>query len=302
MEVENIINLRDRVFQSIILFCLSLIFYPTIRGFCLGQIQVWINTIFTICIWLWITGRKKETGFLIGVMCLIKPQYSLIFIWAIFRRQWGFVKRFAIILIIGLSLSIVIFGIENNLDYIRVLSFISKHGEGFHPNQSINGFLNRLLFNGDNLDFSLNSFPPFNIVVYIGTITTSLILILYALFRPLKSLLIASSVDFFIICITATIASPIAWEHHYGIILGIYAFLFPPLLKTNCLNNSLLFLGLSYILSSQYFPIIDALTYNTMFNFLQSYLLVGGLMLLTYLYWIESNQLKTTIFENSIDK
>lgn len=292
VEVENS-SKKNQIFQSLLLFSLSLIFYPIMRAFGIGQIQVWINALFTISVWCWITNRKRETGFLVGVMCLIKPQYSLIFVWALFRKQWGFVKAFTVTVFIGTSLSFLLFGVKNNLDYLKVLSFISRHGESFHANQSINGILNRLLFNGDNLGFSHNSFPPFNIWVYTGTILTSLILVFYSLFRRVKTFSKGNTLDFFIICITATIASPVAWEHHYGITLGIYAFLFPPLLKTQNLSKPLLYLGISYMLSSQYFPIINRLTYNTLLNLLQSYLFFGGLMLLAYLYWIEICQTKS---------
>ena len=43
------------------------------------------------------------------------------------------------------GLSLFRYGLHNNLAYLDVLSFLSKHGESFFANNSVNGILNGYL-------------------------------------------------------------------------------------------------------------------------------------------------------------
>jgi hypothetical protein len=201
-----------------LLLCLVFTFYPVIKAYTLGQIQAWINSLFAIFFWCWMKKRKGISGVIVGAMCLMKPQYSIILLWGLLRKQWTFTLAFATTTLTGILVAILLFGIGDNISYLNVLSFISKHGEAFYANQSINGLLNRLLFNGDNLNFDPHSFPPFNPWVYFGTIISSIALISAALLQP-KQNQKGSITDLSIVALTCTIASPIAWEHHYGILL-----------------------------------------------------------------------------------
>lgn len=275
----------DLPIRYVFLCCLILIFYPVVKAYSLGQIQVWINSLFTIVFWCWMKERKGVSGVLLGVICLIKPQYSIIFLWGLLRKQWSFTLAFAITTITICLFSFSIFGVAEHINYLSVLSFISKHGEAFYANQSMNGLLNRLLFNGNNLNWQY-SFPPFNPWVYIGTTITSLTLIGMALLPPKKANEKAGIIDFSIIALTCTIASPVAWEHHYGILLPIYAFLLPGILLNQKIFGRLTipYLYTSYVLSSHYFAISKKLALTPLLNIAQSYLFIGGLMLLVCLY------------------
>lgn len=131
----------------------------------------------------------------------------------------------------------------------------------------------------------------FNLFIY-TTILTSILFISCALFRPIKASEHGGIVDYFIIYISTTITSPIAWEHHYEILLQMYAFIFPPLLKKSHLSTHLVFLISIYILTSQHIAFINEMTSKTMFNFLQSYIFFGALMFIVYLYWVERTKFK----------
>src|SRR5262249_27549320 len=156
------------------------------------------------------------------------------------------------------------FGLADHLDYLRVLSFMSQHGEGYYPNQSINGLLNRLMSITEprlyaNLEFFPDRFPPFNPWVYGGTLIAAVLVLLTALF-PLPTLRRVRGregwgrdrvIDFCIMALSATIASPIAWEHHYGILLPVFAVL----LATAPASRGLLtWLAASYVLTSTFLP------------------------------------------------
>jgi hypothetical protein len=91
-------------------------------------------------------------------------------------------------------------------------------------------------------------------------------------------------VDFSIMALCLTMASPIAWEHHYGILLPIFAFLAPTLLERRVLGAlTIPVLCTSYLLSSSYFHVAKRLA-ATPLNVLQSYLFFGALLLLVFLH------------------
>ena len=81
-----------------------------------------------------------------------------------------------------------------------------------------------------------------------------------------------------------TMASPIAWEHHYGILLPILALLGPLFwfskTKFNTRYYQVIFIVL-YLISGNLFPLLRELAY-TYWNFVQSLLLfaAGGVFLL----------------------
>jgi alpha-1,2-mannosyltransferase len=294
---RNHINKIDLITRNILLVILGLTFYPVMLAHNAGQIQVWINTLFAVLFWCWLQEKKATSGVIAGIMCLIKPQYSIILIWAILRKQLSFVAAMSVTILSGLLVSILVFGITDNLNYLSVLSFISKHGEAYYPNQSINGLLNRLLFNGNSLTFDEHSFPPFNIFVYVGTVITSIAFLSLALYPPRKSKEKGSITDIAIFVLTCTIASPVAWEHHYGILLPIYAFLLPSLLKRQIFGKfTIPYLCLSYFFASNYFAIARQLANLKVLNILQSYLFFAALMVLICLYVLRSD--KTNKDEN----
>ena len=285
----------DTLIRNIALICLSLTFYPAMKAYSLGQIQTWLNSMFTIVFWCWMNNEGKLAGGLTGVMLLIKPQYLIIMIWGFLCRRWSFVISSLSVFLGGLLISLCLFGFANHMDYLKVLSYISKHGEAYYPNQSINGLLNRLFFNGSAMKWEGDAFAPFNIFVYLGTALSSAILVGLALLGAVKSKEKGNILDLAIVALSCTIASPVAWEHHYGILLPIYAFLTPLLAKQPILGKlTFPLLGLAYVLSSNYLPIFNKVAGVAVLNILQSYLLFASLLLLAYLYILKLRKIRLT--------
>jgi hypothetical protein len=215
-------------------------------------------------------------------MCLVKPQYGVLVVWGAMRRQWRFVWAAAVTGGAGLAASVWLFGFANHLDYLRVLSFISRHGESFYANQSVNGLLNRLLGNGNSLSFEPNAFAPYHPVVYAVTTAGSLAFLGLGLFGPRRPEGRGSALDFGTAALAATLASPVAWEHHYGILIPLYAVLFGDLCRAPRRRWGLALLGISYALTGNFFAVLNR-TADTPFNFLQSYVLAGALLTLALL-------------------
>jgi alpha-1,2-mannosyltransferase len=262
----------------------TLTFYPVVKAFTLGQIQVWINAIFAVALLAWMLRWQALSGVLIGLISLAKPHYGLFLVWAALRSEWRFVVACIATGCLGLAASVAAFGLTDHLDYSRVLLFMFQRGETFYPNQSINGFLNRLMSIHQpelygNLEFFIDRYAPFNAWIYGLTVAAALLVLLAAL-SPRPDLKQNHALDFCTMGLSATMASPIAWEHHYGILLPIFA-----VLLVGALGNrrQLIALGICYLLASNYFPITQLLA-GSLLNIGQSYVLAAVLVVLALLY------------------
>lgn len=261
----------------------TLTFYPVMKAFTLGQIQVWLNAIFALSLLGWLTGRKTTSGVLMGLICAIKPHFGLFLIWAMVRREWYFMIACGTTILIALVASLATFGWADNVDYLRVIAHLAERGEAYFPNQSINGLLNRLMSIGDpahynNLAFNINEFPPFTPWIYRTTVISSAIILLAAIARRGGEQDRAR--DFCRMAVSLTIASPIAWEHHYGVLLPVFAVILPGEIED---RRRALWLAVAYVLVSTFIPAANLLA-ATPLNVMQSYVLAGAFVLLVLLY------------------
>ena len=269
---------------------LTLTFYPIVKGFTLGQIQTWINLLLALGLLSWMAGRPARAGALVALPCLVKPQYGILLLWGLSRRRWAFSAAFAGTVGGALALSVGMLGFADHRDYLWMLAYVSRHGESFFANQSVNGLLQRLLHNGPNLDWSEDTYPPFNPWVYGGTLMSSAGLILCALFWRRNEHRGASSVDLMLGMLTCVMASPVAWDHHYGILLPFYGVMLPALLRRPVFGKMTLpLIGMCYVMTSTYFGIAQH-TASSAWNVLQSYVFLGGVLVLVLLYRLRSAQ------------
>ncbi|MFM9846907.1 MAG: glycosyltransferase family 87 protein [Hyphomicrobiaceae bacterium] len=264
---------------------LALTFYPLVKGFSLGQIQVWINGAFAVALLAWVMRWRTFSGVLVGAMSLIKPHYGLMVVWALLRGEIRFASACGATISLGVAVSIARFGWANSIDYLSVLSFLSQHGEAFYPNQSVNGLLNRLMGTFDpvnyvSLDLPPGKFPPFTPWIYALTLVTSAAILLSGFLHRSAPSDPPRLLDFAAMALSCTMASPIAWEHHYGILLPIYAVALAHALDSRA---RLAWLGISYVLVSTFIAAANMLA-ATPLNVLQSTGLAGAVIILVLLH------------------
>jgi hypothetical protein len=274
---------RLRIPRIIIVAVMTLAFYPFIKGFTLGQVQLWINAIFAAALLLFAVEWRIGSGFLVGMLSLLKPHYGLIALWGLRNREWPFAAALLIAGVTGLGISVWTFGLANHLDYLSVLSFMSERGESYYPNQSVNGLLNRFIGRSfpelyHNADYGNGGFPPYNGWVYWPALFVSAAILISALWR--QSGESNRLVSLCLMAVSVTIAAPIAWEHHYGLLLPVYAIAFSRLAAS---RHGLLWLGLSYLLVATFIAAARLLA-PTVLNIFQSYMLFGSLILLALLH------------------
>jgi hypothetical protein len=210
---------NQRLFIRLSIFVIGLLFYPVVKAAELGQLQMLLAFLWTLTLYLWMRNRQELSGCCMALLCVVKPQFVVFLIWALLRRHWRFfIPMLALTLVTQLA-SIVLFGWHNEVEYLTVVSYLSHHGEVFYPNQSVNGVLQRLMNTADSLTWDALGFPPFNSVVYAGTAVSSAVFLAAGLFLPVLRRWRDSNLDIIFFGLVATVASPIAWEHHYSYFL-----------------------------------------------------------------------------------
>lgn len=207
----------------------GVLFYPLMRGVRLGQVQTLLTALSATALWLWGSGRERGAAALLGVEALFKPHYAAALAFLLWRRRFAPAAVGALVVLAGTIAALVTFGWQAHVDYLGALSFLSQRGESFAANQSMNGLLGRIAGLSDprhnNAEWSLH-FPPFVPWVYGGTILAALVLLTFAIARrPPAEGRLSSTADLGTALLGITMASPIAWEHHYGLLFPLLALL-----------------------------------------------------------------------------
>ena len=198
----------------------ALTFYPLVKAYSLGQIQAWLNPLFATVMLAWMLGARGIAGAALGLMCLVKPTYGLLFVWGAVRQELRFVASGAVVIASGLALSLWRYGLHDHLEYLRVLSFIGRRGEAFYANQSINARPEPLAVQRRQPRMAVSRLRPRAPGRLRGhgrrirRLRCRRALAPHARRRHRHRSSIAA--------LATTLTAPLAWEHHYGILLPIW--------------------------------------------------------------------------------
>ncbi|WP_158942193.1 glycosyltransferase family 87 protein [Granulicella sp. S190] len=263
---------------AVVLACVGC--YPLIKGYALGNAQTLLSFGFTLMLFLWTAGREREAAVVAAMLAFVKPQYVLLLVWMAVRRRWGAMWAFLICSAVLLGMSVAVFGWRNNLDYVGVLASLSHKAQSHYANQSMFGTLNRMIFNGENLGYTPHVYTPYVAWVYRTTLLTSLVLVAGVLLFPWGKMR-SSTADLAAMGLASVAASPMAWEHHYGIVFGIFAWFW---FSYGCWEVKRPWLwGLSFFLCDNFLSATNLLADKRGLNVLQSYMYLGALLLLVLL-------------------
>jgi hypothetical protein len=266
-----------------------LFFYPLIRGYTLGQIQTWLTFGLVLSFVLWFYEKKLGTGIALGLIAAVKPHIGIAFLWALVRREWRMAFAMGATAATLTVLSLFAFGIQVHFEYLDLLSYLSKRGESFHYSHSVESMLLRLTQNGNNLEWD-GTHTQVKYVPWLHWIATASSLVILALpfaLRPSISKL-ESQVDYSILLLAVTMASPVAYEHHYGVLTIIFLCAGVLWLHFGSAHRwTGILLAICYALSTNLFPVVDRLA-DSSWNVLQSYLLWSSLLMLALLYRLKS--------------
>ena len=272
-------------------FLIAVRFYPNSLAFQLGQMQILLGLLVLLSCMALLNKRCFIAGCLIAAGATVKPQLALLGLLALWQRDWRFLGGFAIVVGSALALSIALYGWDNNLDYLKVLTFLSQHGEYHHLNQSINGILNRWLYQGPSVDrdpdnpIPNSAFPPYIPMVYLSTILSSLLMMLIPFAIRVTNSGMSKMLAFCLAIVLFTMASPIAWVHHYNVLLPAYVVAVRASLDRFDNKQTLFLLATSLVLTG--LPLMPPFGSTLLaLNLPQSHVFLGSSILAGVLLWI----------------
>ncbi len=256
----------DRGLRAALVFGLTLGAYPVLKAYSLGQMQVFVNAAVAGFVWCWVTQRRRAAGVLVVLMAAVKPQLGVLWLWGLVRRQWDFVGAAAVAGLLVLGVSLALYGFASHVDYLSVASHVGRLGEAYWPNQTMNGLLHRWLGNGNSAVWDPHVYPPYHAGIHAATwLSTAGLIGLACLTRARPA---GSALDVAAVVLAATLASPIAWEHHYGVMPALFAVTAVPWVRRFG-GVGALALAVTVVWMGQYWHGLDALT-DTSWNGLQS--------------------------------
>ena len=251
--------------------------YPLLKGYALGNAQTFLSLGFIVMLYLWTAGRERSAGVVAALLTMVKPQFVLLLVWMAVRRRWGAMWAFVACATVVMAVSIAVFGWHNNLDYLAVLAGLSHIAQSHFANQSMFGTINRMIFNGENIGYTPYVYTPYIPWVYRVTVLTALLIVGAVLVFPWGRLR-GSTADIAAMGLASVAASPMAWEHHYGIVVGIFVWVW---FAYGCWQQkSPWLLGVAFFLTMNFLAATNLLADKRGWNVLQSYMYFGALLLL----------------------
>lgn len=257
-------------------FAAVLLCYPLLKGYALGNAQTFLSFGFTALLLLWSDEKERASGATAALLAFVKPQYALLLVWMVVRRKWNAAAAFVAIALLLLGLSCLVFGWNNNWDYLHVLAGLSRKAQSHFANQSMFGTLNRMIGNGENLGYTPLVYTPYIRWIYVTTVATALLLVGAVLLFPWGKLR-GSAGDLGAMGLVSVAASPMAWEHHYGIVPGVLAWIWFAYGSEQAKRPWVL--GLAAFLTMNALLGFNRLAPFHGWNVLQSYMYLGALLL-----------------------
>jgi len=271
MDILKSCSRLDRWLVRGLIAALVFTFLPLINAFFLGQVQTLLNFLLIASAFLWLRNRRIAPGILIGLTCWLKPQMALFLLWGALRRQWSFTVSLAAVLLAGVALSLAVFGWHNSVEYLTVLQYLSRHGDALSTNQSMNGLLHRVMHVGSPVTW-IYGYPPYSRAIYLATLISSAVIVFAALFVPMLREMVSTTQDFLLFAMATVMASPIAWEHHYGVFFVVFLLWMPMAFQRMTVFVPLL--GIYLLMTDNWAPFAPLM--YTRWTFLISHIYYGG--------------------------
>lgn len=188
-----------RLIDFITVFILSFLSFPVKFTLGMGQVNF-------LALVLLLLAMRYKSGFLLGLLCIIKPHFLL------FLPLFGVrtILIAAVTLAAGALLTGLAFGWNQYLSYIHSLSqLLVFSGREIYYNQGLGAFLSRLLHNG-----------------LAGDLTLWISLLLIAVYAWVVYQNKISGFRAILLCIPVfLLVEPLSWQHHYVFLLPVYVWL-----------------------------------------------------------------------------
>jgi alpha-1,2-mannosyltransferase len=195
-------------------------FHPVWHHLKIGQSSLLVLLLLTATFALLRSRRETAAGLILSGAILLKLTPGILLVLLAAHRRWR-AAWVALAGVIGLSLaSSIVVGIGPQVTYFAKMVPMLGAGTAFYPNQSLNGFITRLLGMGDyrKADLSLDLTAPRLLGIGLGLVIVAFTVA--AIVRRRGEAGSGAFEDGFASLVLASLlVSPISWEHHYVIAL-----------------------------------------------------------------------------------
>jgi hypothetical protein len=274
-----LVSARHRLTTWLVPSCVlaAVAFYPLDHAMQLNQATLLV----TVCVgaaWLALDrDRQAMAGVLFALSIAIKPQLILVLpalLWSARRMVFASLVTCTILIITSIAYA----GAANHVDYLtRVLPSLSR-GYPYYANQGINGLLYRAVSGDDLAVFRQSADSAF---VRWGTrfAAVGALASVVSLARRWSARNVPPIWTFAVAWISATMTSPVAWQHHYVPALFAFVAIANTLGQTARLRRPVvgLLVGGAFGLMSAYFEVRAA--QGAASRLLVSYVLYGAIAL-----------------------
>ena len=257
----------------VLIAVLLVVFFPVRWALWLIQAQTWVNACVVGGITAYAFRWRATSGVLLGLAACLKPHLALLVVFALLRREWRVAIAASATGILLVAISLMLVGVEPWLVYLRDVSPIIAEGYAMPANQSINGLVRRWV--GDPTNFQL--YEP-STAVRVCAIVAGIAALGLALWPrgvgrtaesdgasdsktlsgPLPDPINRRAIDLGLAILALTLGSPIAWEHHYGWVIVLFAACLVGGVQAAGCWGIFATLGVAYVLHATYWLPMDA--------------------------------------------
>ena len=269
---------------ALLVWLSAFLYFPVVIGYVLGQIQTAVTAAVAVALVAWLRRMDVIAGVAVGTAALVKPHFALLVLWGVTRRRWRFVSAAGITIAAGTVVAMAAFGPGEYVDYVRALGHMGARGEALYANQTVNGLVNRLVQPPEHRGWDFHSYPPPHALVFSATAVSSLALLALAFWAPRRLGFAGAPLDLAVMWVTVTMASPIAWDHHYGVLLPILVVGAGTAWRAQARGAATVVAAAALLTGNIWEPLVDVAA--PPWNIAQSYVLAGSLLTLGALYRI----------------
>jgi hypothetical protein len=197
------------------------LYHPLIRALELNQATLLVTAFLGIAFVALQGGRQALAGVALALAASIKPQLVLILplmAWSA-RRMVAWTLGTGAVL---LGISLLYAGLDNHLQYLTEVLPALSPGYAFYPNQSWTGLVNRLDAARSITRFAIVAPSLEARVASAALAASSWAAALWVAWRC-RRMPDSALMTFGLAWLAATVASPVAWEHHYAPGLFVFA-------------------------------------------------------------------------------
>ena len=278
-------------------------FFPMRWSLFCVQAQTLLNAMLAGALLAYGLSRNTAAGVLVGLVACVKPHYAALVLFGAVRKQWRFAGTAVVTGLIVLAASVALLGVGPWRDYAGTVLPVVADGYAKVDNQSFNGVARR--WAGDTVGFRLD---PASTGVRALTLATTVAMVVVALVPRFRNRrreetstvettgpatqwcscskdVLLRSADIGIAMLALTMASPVAWNHHYGWAPALFAVALASAALLGLKTRDYVLLAIAYVLmATSWQPVLSA--HCGPVSLLNSLFLFGAILLLWFVWRI----------------